>query len=217
VAVVKTHSPFRLQTIGEEIANSVSHGLGALAALVGLPLLLISARPHGTVATIGAAVFGLTAAALYLSSTLYHSLARTRARRFFQIVDHSAIYLLIAGTYTPFTLGIIHGRLGWILFGLVWGLAAMGVALKATIGVRYDKLSTALYLLMGWLAVIAIKPLWLNLPVPGFVWLVAGGLAYTVGVKFYSSDHRPYHHFVWHLFVLAGTCCHFVAVWRYAV
>lgn len=207
---------FRAQTVGEEIANSVSHGIGGVAALVGLPALLINARPHGTVAMIGAAVFGITAALLYLSSTLYHSLARTRARRFFQIVDHSAIYLLIAGTYTPFTLGILRGRLGWILFALVWGFAAIGVAVKATIGVKSDKLSTALYLLMGWLAVIAIKPLWLSLPAPGFVWLVAGGLAYTAGVKFYSSDHRPYHHFVWHLFVLAGTACHFVAVWRYA-
>ena len=207
---------FRAQTVGEEIANSVSHGIGGLAALVGLPLLVIGARPHGTTAVIGAVVFGVTTAVLYLSSTLYHSLAYTRARRFLQIVDHSAIYLLIAGTYTPFTLGILRGRMGWTLFGIVWTLAIGGVVKTFTVGTRYQRLSTALYLGMGWLAVIAAKPLWLLLPGWGLTWLVAGGLFYTVGVMFFASDHQPYHHFVWHLFVLAGTACHFVAVWRYA-
>ena len=207
---------FRAQTVGEEIANSVSHGLGGLAALVALPFLLLAARPHGTTALIGASVFGLTTALLYLSSTLYHSLAQTRARRLFQIVDHSAIYLLIAGTYTPFTLGILRGTMGWILFGLVWSLAVAGVVKTMIVGTRYQRLSTALYLAMGWLAIIAAKQLWLHLPIWGLTWLVAGGLFYTVGVKFFASDHRPYHHFVWHLFVLAGTGCHFIAVWRYA-
>lgn len=207
---------FRPQSVGEQIANSVSHGLGAFAALIGLPLLIVEARPHGMNAVIGALVFGLTMAGLYLSSTLYHSLAHTRARRFLQIVDHSAIYLLIAGTYTPFTLGILRGPMGWTLFGIVWSLAIAGVMKTMKVGTRYQRLSLTLYLAMGWLAVIAAKPLWLLLPGWGLTWLVAGGLFYTAGVKFFASDHRPYHHFVWHLFVLAGTACHFVAVWRYA-
>jgi len=207
---------FRPQTLGEEIANSVSHGIGCIAALVGLPLLVLGARPHGATAVIGAAVFGATAVVLYLSSTLYHALAPNRAKRVFQLVDHSSIFLLIAGTYTPFTLGILRGPMGWTLFGIVWALAAAGVAMKATIGVRYARFSTGLYLAMGWLALVAAKQLWFQLPAWGLMWLVAGGLAYTVGVRFFATDHHPYRHFVWHLFVMAGTACHFMAVWRYA-
>ncbi len=207
----------RPQTLGEEIANSVSHGVGLAAAIVGLPLLVLSARGHGTLAMTGAVVFGVSMVFLYLASTLYHALAPNRAKRFFQIVDHSAIYLLIAGTYTPFTLGVLHGPWGWALLGLIWSLAVGGVLMKVTIGTRYPRFSTALYLAMGWLAVVAAKQLWLHLPPWGLVWIVAGGLAYTIGVKFYATDHHRYRHFVWHLFVMTGTACHFVAVWQYAI
>ncbi len=209
-------SVFRPQTLGEEIANGVSHGVGGLAALIALPLLVADARTHGVTAMVGALVFGVTATGLYFSSTLYHSLGRNRAKRVFQLLDHSAIYLLIAGTYTPFTLGILHGRMGWTLFAIVWTLAIAGVVKTALVGNRYQKFSTALYLAMGWLAVIAMKQLWLSLPGVGLAWLVVGGLFYTGGVIFFATDHRPYHHFVWHLFVLAGTVCHYVAVWGYA-
>jgi len=204
------------QSLGEEIANGVSHGIGALAAIVALPFMLLSVRPHGTQAVIGAAVFGVTAALLYVSSTLYHSLGRNRAKRVFQLMDHCAIYLLIAGTYTPFTLGILRGPTGWMLFGIVWALAIAGIIKTALVGNRYQHFATALYLAMGWLAVIAAKQLWLALPAWGLVWLVGGGLFYTAGVVFFATDHRRYHHFVWHLFVLAGTVCHYIAVWGYA-
>jgi hemolysin III len=139
-----------------------------------------------------------------------------RAKRLLQVLDHGAIYLLIAGTYTPFTLGVLRGGWGWTLFGLIWGLAVAGVVLKVIGGIRYPRLSTSVYLAMGWLVLIAAKPLWLRVPAWGLVWLAAGGLAYTVGVAFYSANRLRYGHFVWHLFVLAGTGCHFVAVLLYA-
>lgn len=206
----------RPQSVGEEVANGVSHGVGALAILIALPLLLLSLRERGTTAVVAAAVFGVTAAFLYISSTLYHSLGRNRAKRVFQLMDHSAIYLLIAGTYTPFTLGILRGTMGWTLFGIVWTLAFGGIVKTLLVGNRYQHFSTGLYLAMGWLALVAAKQLWTFLPGAGLTWLVAGGLFYTAGVAFFATDYRPYHHFVWHLFVLAGTACHFVAVWGYA-
>jgi hemolysin III len=155
---------------------------------------------------------------LYLTSALYHVIPGGSAKRVFRTLDHGAIYLLIAGTYTPFTLGVLRGPWGWTLLGLVWGMALVGVVLKAVGGMRYPILSTVLYLVMGWLALIAIKPLWTHLPAWGFFWLLAGGIAYTLGVVFFASDERVrYHHFIWHLFVIAGTACHFVAVLFYAV
>jgi hemolysin III len=205
----------RPQTLGEEIANSVSHGVGFLAAVALLPILVINALSDGAAAVVGAAVFGATMALLYLTSTLYHAMAPSRAKRVFQILDHSAIYLLIAGTYTPFTLGVLRGPWGWTLFGVIWGLAAIGIFLKSVRGIRYPRLSTAVYLAMGWLVVVALKPLLVNVPATGMFWLVAGGVAYTTGVGFYAARRR-YAHFVWHLFVLAGTSCHFVAVLRYS-
>ncbi|HLQ27157.1 MAG TPA: hemolysin III family protein [Acidiferrobacterales bacterium] len=208
----------RAQSLGEEIANSVSHGVGLAAALIAAPFLLVAVARHGSGAVIvGAGIFVGTMVLLYLTSTLYHALAENRAKHVFQVLDHSAIFLLIAGTYTPFTLGVLRGPWGWALFGLVWGLAVVGMVLKAVGGVRYPVLSTFLYLGMGWLALIAIRPLWLYLPLAGLLWLVAGGAAYTVGVAFFALDERVrYAHFVWHLFVMAGTACHFVAVYRYA-
>jgi len=208
----------RSPSLGEEIANSVSHGVGLVAALVAAPfLVLAAARRGGAAGTVGATVFAGTVVLLYLASTLYHTLPRHKARRMFRVIDHSAIFLVIAGTYTPFTLGVLRGTWGWTLLGLVWSLAVLGVTLKTVGGIRYPRLSTTLYLGMGWLALIAIRPLWLRIPVSGWLWLVAGGLAYTAGVAFYAADRVRYGHFVWHLFVLIGTVCHFFAVLWYAV
>src|SRR5659263_710993 len=207
----------RTQSPGEEIANSVSHGVGLLAAIAAAPVLVLSAVRHdGTARIAGASVFAAIMVLLYLTSTLYHALPRNRAKRVFRVLDHAAIFLMIAGTYTPFTLGVLRGTLGWMLFGLVWGLALVGVVLTAVGGVRYPKLTTGLYLAMGWLILIAVKPLWLRVPSWGLFWLFAGGIAYTVGVVFYAAKRVRYSHFAWHLFVIAGTACHFITVLRFA-
>lgn len=152
---------------------------------------------------------------LYLASVLYH-FAPARRRDFFRMLDHMAIYVLIAGTYTPFALGPLRGVFGWTLFGLVWGLALLGVLFKMFARFRFPYLSTAIYVGMGWLAVFIIRPLAAHLPMEGLAWLVAGGVAYTAGTAFYHWERMRYSHLVWHLFVLAGTACHFVAVLRYA-
>jgi hemolysin III len=207
----------RTQSRGEEIANSVSHGVGLLAALAATPGLVLSAVRHGGAARIaGASVFVAAMVLLYLTSTLYHALPRNRAKRVFQVLDHAAIFLMIAGTYTPITLGVLRGTWGWTLFGLVWSLAIAGVALTAGGGARYPKLTTSLYLAMGWLILIAVKPLWLRMPSVGLLWLLAGGIAYTVGVVFYAAKRVRYSHFIWHLFVITGTSCHYIAVLRFA-
>lgn len=205
------------QSFGEEIANSVSHGVGLLAALGAFPVLVIAATRHGnTAAIVGASVFATSLVLLYLSSTLYHALSHHRAKRVFRILDHGAIYLLIAGTYTPFTLGVLRGAWGWTLFGLQWGLAILGIVLKSIGGILYARLSVAVYLAMGWLVVIAAGPLMAHVPPCGIFWLVAGGLFYTAGVVFYALERIRYFHFIWHLFVIAGSACHFIAVLRYA-
>ncbi len=214
--LVGSAAQHRPQSPGEEIANSVSHGIGFVAAVAALPVLVIGALNHGATAVVGATIFGATTILLYLTSTLYHAIAPNRAKRVFQVLDHAAIYLLIAGTYTPFTLGVLRGPWGWTLFGLIWGLAVIGIFLKSVRGIRYPRVSTAVYLAMGWLVVIAARPLWENVPGWGIFWLAAGGLAYTAGIAFYASHRMRYAHFVWHLFVLAGTGCHFVAVYRFA-
>ncbi|HUW37659.1 MAG TPA: hemolysin III family protein [Rhodocyclaceae bacterium] len=208
----------RAQSLGEEIANSASHGLGLAAALAALPILIVAAARAGSAVNIAAAsIFATTMVLLYLSSTLYHAIPRNRFKKLFQKLDHGAIYLLIAGTYTPFTLGVLHGAWGWTLFGLVWGLAGIGLILKLFDRLSHPLVSAGLYLVMGWLVLIAIRPLTTLLPSSGLIWLVAGGLAYTVGVAFYLADSRlRYSHFVWHLFVIAGTTCHFFAVLWYA-
>jgi hemolysin III len=208
----------RVQSLGEEIANSVSHGIGFLAAIAVSPVLIVSAvRHNSSAAIVGASIFAFTMLLLYITSTLYHALARNKAKRIFQILDHGAIFLLIAGTYTPFTLGVLRGAWGWTLFGLVWGIAVVGVVIKSIGGVRYKRLATILYLAMGWLIIIAVKPMWLRMPPWGLFWLLLGGTAYTAGVGFYAAKRIRYAHFVWHLFVIAGTACHCVAVLRYAV
>jgi hemolysin III len=208
----------RAQTLGEEIANSISHGVGLVAALVAIPFLLVVTVRHGTVASIvGASVFAATVLLLYAASTLYHALPDPRLKALFRKLDHGAIFLLIAGTYTPFTLGALAGPWGWTLFGVVWGLAGIGIALKAGDRMAHPVASTGLYVAMGWLAVIALPQLVERIPLAGLALLAAGGIAYTVGVGFYATDSRlRYAHFVWHLFVLAGTACHFGAVLGYA-
>jgi len=202
---------------GEEIANGVSHGLGLLAAVVWAPILIISAVDEGSTAfLVGSCVFATTSILLYLMSTLYHSLPLGRSKSVFRILDHAAIYLLIAGTYTPFTLGALRGTWGWMLFGLVWGLAATGIVLKTTGSLWNPRWSTSLYVALGWLVLIAAKPVWDLVPAWGLFWLLAGGIAYTVGVVAFAKARVRYSHFVWHLFVMVGTGCHTVAVWRYA-
>ena len=207
----------RAQSLGEEVANSVSHGIGLLAALAAFPVLVASALQRGSTMEIaGASVFATTVVLLYFTSTLFHAFPQSRAKRVFQVLDHSAIYFLIAGTYTPFTLGVLNGTRGWVLFGLVWGMALVGTLLKAVGGVRYNTLSTLVYLAMGWLVVIAADLVWAQVPAWGIFWLFAGGIAYTAGAAFFLAERIRYFHFVWHLFVIAGTACHVVAVLWYA-
>jgi hemolysin III len=207
----------RRQSLGEEIANSISHGIGFAAMLVLSPLLIGHAAEAGSpMFVVGVCIFVASAVVLYLSSTLYHALPHGRGKRVFRIIEHSAIYLLIAGTYTPFMLGALHGPWGWTLVVLIWALAMGGVVLKTLGRAGHPRLSMVLYLGMGWLLIVAIRPLWLHVPMAGLGLILAGGLAYTVGTLFYAAKHRPYAHFVWHLFVLAGTTCHVVAIWRYA-
>jgi hemolysin III len=177
--------------------------------------MTVAAASHGTALhVVTCAVYGITLILLYLASTLYHALTNGTAKRVFRILDHASIYLLIAGTYTPFTLLALRGAWGWTLFGLVWGLAVAGIVFKCFLTGRLHALSTAVYLLMGWIAVIAIRPLMAALSTPALLWLLAGGLAYTFGVVFFASS-RKYAHALWHLFVLAGSVCHFIAVYRY--
>jgi len=206
------------QSRGEELANSISHAVGLVAALVATPFLILKAARHEDIFfLVGASIFAASMVLLYLSSTIYHALPTGMAKDVFRIIEHSAIYILIAGTYTPFTLGVLHGAWGWTLLGLIWGLAAAGVTLKVFGKMSHPILSTSLYLLMGWLILVAINPLYARLPAAGLLWLVAGGLAYTLGVVFFATDSRlRYGHFIWHLFVMVGTTCHYFAVLWYA-
>jgi hemolysin III len=207
----------RSQSPGEEIANSVSHGAALLAALAAVPFLIDPARHPGVAHVVGASVFAATMVLLYLVSTLYHALPPGRAKRVFMKLDHCAIYLFIAGSYTPFALGALGGPWGWTLFALVWSLAAFGITLKAFDRLSHPWLSTGLYLVMGWLVLIAAVPLVQRVPMPGVELLVAGGLAYTAGVVFFILDSRlRYAHAVWHGFVVAGSGCHFFAVLGYS-
>lgn len=211
-------APRRHQTLGEEIANAVSHGAGALLAIAGIPVLVVNALAVGrpAVEVFAVTLFGLSMFVLYLASTLYHALPPGAAKRLFRVLDHSAIYLLIAGSYTPFALGVFMNSWGWAMFTVIWGLAGAGVLLKS-LGSVHPVVSAAIYLGMGWLAVVAIDPLLTELPGAGLAWILAGGIAYTLGVAFFVLDEKlRYAHFVWHLFVLGGSACHFVAVLRYA-
>jgi hemolysin III len=192
------------------------HGVGILASVVAIPWLAMVAL-HGRDPWLlaGVLAFGVSALLMFTTSVLYHAATQPRARLVLRRLDHAAIYLLIAGTYTPFTLGVLKGAWGWTIAGVVWGLAVLGIVFKTTsLGFRFHKASVVLYLAMGWIVIVAIKPLMRALDGVELGWLVAGGLCYTGGVAFYVWKSRPYTHAVWHLFVLAGVACHFVAVLR---
>ena len=202
----------------DEYANALTHGIGLLLALAAVPVLIVLAVTHGTAwHVVGVSIYGATLIALYTASTIYHAVQHPPAKRILRIVDHSAIYLLIAGTYTPFTLVNLRGVWGWTLLGLVWTIAVFGVAWKLVHVDRYIVVSTIVYIAMGWLAVIAIRPLFRAVPVVGIGWILAGGLFYTLGVAFFGATRVRFSHAVWHLFVLAGSICHYVAVARYVL
>ena len=215
---MKVHDE-RMQSRGEEVANSVSHGMGLLLAAAAVPFLVVSSVRNGHAINVAAStVFAVTMVLVYASSALYHAITHAGAKRLFRKLDQGAIFLFIAGSYTPFALGPLEGPWGWTLFGLVWGLAVVGATLKALDRMAHPFLSTGLYLGMGWLVVIAVKPLLLCVPTEGLILLAAGGFAYTVGVVFFTLDSRlRYGHFVWHLFVVAGTACHVFAVLGYSI
>lgn len=208
----------RLQSVGEEIANTISHGIGLIVAIAATPFMVIRAVRLGDPAfVVGVSIFAATMIVLYLASTVYHYLPQGPAKRVCKDIDHSAIYLLIAGTYTPFTLGALNGPWGWTLFGIIWTLAAFGVLMKSLRKLHHPVLSVGLYLIMGWMILVAMHPLTREVPAAGIAWLVAGGASYTLGIVFYVLDTRvKFAHFVWHLFVLGGTFCHFVAIFGYA-
>ena len=207
----------RSQSSGEEIANSLSSGIGLMAVIAGIPLLVSSAiQRRSEFSLIGTIVFAVTMVTMYLTSTIYHALPRGRIKRLFRLFDHSAIFLLIAGTYTPFALGALRGVWAWILFGVLWCLAILGVIFKAFGALKYQRLSILLYVGMGWMALFAIPLFWLRVGLEGLLWIISGGLAYTSGIGFYLAKRLPYSHLIWHLFVSAGTACHFFAVLWYA-
>ena len=206
--------PRRTQSASEELANSISHAIGVVGAMIGTPILLLAAFRHASpFFLVGTIIFAVTMLLVYFGSTLYHAWPRTRVKSFLQVMDHSAIFLLIAGTYTPFALGPLRDAGGLTMLGIVWILALFGVVMKATRGaLRHRKLSMTLYLGTGWIALIFLRPLALAIPFSALLWLIAGGIAYTAGTLFFANERMRYAHFVWHLFVLAGTSCHFAAV-----
>jgi hemolysin III len=201
-----------------ENVNCLTHGLGLMLSLAGAPLLIVLAALHGNAwHIVGVAVYGATLIALYAASTIYHACRSDGLRRVFQVLDHSSIYLLIAGTYTPFALVTLRGPWGWTLLGLVWGIAVFGITWKIVAASRWPAVSLASYLLMGWLAVVAIKPLIAAVQLGGIAWILAGGLAYTLGTIFLGWKRLPYHHAVWHVMVIAGSVCHYLAIAKYVV
>jgi hemolysin III len=216
-AAVYHHAVQTHYHLGDILANAITHGIGAALAVVGA-VYLIAASARGTVwQVVSCSVFAVTLVLVYLCSTLYHSLVRTRARHVFQVLDHAAIYLLIAGTYTPFTLVSLRGPVGWTLFGVVWGLAVAGVIFKSFAVGKYQVASALVYLFQGWFVVFAARPLVQAIGWHGILWLGAGGLAYTLGIVFFALDSRRYFHAAWHLFVLAGSAAHYFAILFYVV
>jgi hemolysin III len=203
--------------LGDILANATTHGIGVALAFAGAAYLVGASMRAGAWSVVCCSVFATTLVLVYLCSTLYHSLVTTRARHVFQILDHSAIYLLIAGTYTPFTLVAMRGAVGWALFFIVWGLAVAGVVFKSLALGRLPVLSTVVYLLQGWIIVFAVRPLLHAVGWGGLIWLIAGGLFYTIGIIFFAMDGRRYFHAIWHLFVLGGSIAHYFAVLLYVV
>ena len=204
----------------EEVANSVTHGIGLFLSIAGLVILVVLAKIHGDIwRIVSFSIYGGSLIILYAASTLYHSFyfSSGHINYIFKIIDHSAIYLLIAGTYTPFTLVSLRGPWGWTFFGAIWGLALAGIMFKVFFVKRFLILSTVTYLTMGWLAVIAAYPILKKIPLGGIGWLVMGGILYSVGVIFHLFDKLPFHHAIWHLFVLGGSICHYFAILFYVL
>ena len=203
-------------TMGEEIANSITHGIGAALSIAGLVLLVVFASLYGDVwRVVSFSIYGSTLIILYLASTLYHSIPLPRAKRIFHILDHSSIYLLIAGSYTPVTLISMRGPWGWTLFGLIWTLAIGGIFFKAFLFGKFRAFSVISYIMMGWLIVIALKPMLQAIPAGMFFWIILGGACYTFGIIFYAVKKIPFNHAIWHLFVLGGSISHFFGVFFY--
>jgi hemolysin III len=203
----------RTVSTGEEIANAITHGIGALLAVAALVVLIVMAAIHGSVwHIVSFSIFGATLVLLYFASTLYHSLTHAKAKRVFHKFDHISIYLLIAGTYTPFCLTALRSWIGWTVLGVVWSCAILGAVLKAISVGKRIKLSTVLYILMGWVILVAIQPLYKAMPFNGFLFLIAGGISYTIGTIFFIRNQVKYNHSVWHVFVLGGSVLHFFSV-----
>jgi hemolysin III len=204
--------------LSTELMNGVTHGVGFLLSIAGLVVLVVLATSRGGARHIVAcSIYGSTLIILYLASTLYHSVSAPRAKPVLRLLDHIAIYLLIAGTYTPFTLLTLRGGWGWSLFGVIWGLALLGSAFKILFIGRFPKVSVVIYLAMGWMALVAVKPMLAALPTGGLWLILAGGAAYTVGVVFYAWESIPHHHAIWHVFVMLGSASHFFAVILYTL
>ena len=202
----------------EEMTNIISHAVGLVLSTVALLLMLIRAGESGdTLHIVSAAIFGASLIALYAASTLYHGAKDPNVRARLRINDHATIYILIAGTYTPFTLVTLNGWVGWTVFGVSWGMALAGVILKLLFTGKYNALSTLMYVVMGWIIIFAIKPVYNNLPLEGFLWLVAGGMSYTIGAIIYSIKKIKFNHAIFHMFVLVGSACHFVSVFYYVL
>jgi len=213
---MSTKTPAPEYTLREEIAHAGTHGLGAALSIVGLVLLIVRSSATGDPwKVVSFTIFGTSVVLLYGASTLYHAMVNSPRRSTFKALDHAMIYVLIAGTYTPFLLVSLRGPWGWSMFGVIWGLTLVGIGFKAFFAGRFNVVSTLLYLALGWICVIAIKPMIENVPAAGMWWLLGGGLAYSFGTIFYLWKRLAYHHAIWHLFVLAGTACHFVAVYEY--
>jgi len=197
----------------EEIANAITHGIGACLAIASLVILIVFAAIHGSAwHVVSFSIFGATLVILYLASTLYHSLTHKGAKKLFRKFDHISIYLLIAGTYTPFCLAALQGWVGWTLFGIVWGCAILGTVVKSIQTGKFEVLSTIMYVMMGWVVLFAIKPLYDSISAQAFIFLILGGVFYTAGTFFYVKDKVKYFHSIWHLFVLTGSTMHFFAV-----
>jgi hemolysin III len=207
------------QSAGEEMANGISHGIGLVGAIIGTPILLLAAFHHAdTPFLVGTIIFTTTILLVYLVSTLYHGWPQTDTKSLLQVIDHAAIFLLIAGTYTPFALGPLRGGGGLVTLGIVWAVALFGVIMKATRGaLRHRRLAMTLYLGTGWIGLTLIGPLALTIPLSALLCLIVGGIAYTAGTLFFANERLRYGHFIWHVFVLAGTSCHFAAVFICAI
>lgn len=206
----------KFYTRGEEIANAVTHGVGTLLSIAALVLLVVfSARMGDKWYIVSYTIYGVSMLILYLESTLYHSITNLKAKRVFRIFDHASIYLLIAGTYTPFTLTILRSSIGWMIFAIVWIMAICGIVMKIFWIGKHEVVSTLIYIAMGWIIIFAMKRLLLLLPPAGIALLVAGGVIYTVGAFLYMLDKIPYNHAIWHLFVIGGSACHFFCVLLY--